>query len=296
MSINNIGACSLKARFDIVSPITEHENELEYFIHGALMSGSYKQIISMAFKDHKVIFDDLGDRIVFMDRGVVGSPHAIVIVNSIPRIVNVVFSNKEKIRETIEPHIEMSQQGFMELSASTGNSKITMSSVIFVNTYDYSIDIVDVEYDPTLAQSFNLLLEEVTDFDNTKLVPSKSEFCYSCKYKKICNNEKLVPVTCQTCAFFNFEGRSCTLNMQTGVSCANHLYNPNLMVNHAHISINTDELYIQYKDFVNSNNPVAFKESLTSREMLAHHRFNRGDIMDIELHSLMKTYGAKIAD
>ena len=211
-----------------------------------------------------------------------------------PVIVKVILVNEEVIEETLDikyPSVKTSLQASMAYSSIGGRPQITRSLVLAINTQDYSVKHIYIDADPVLQESLKMKMDFINDLSQ-RIQKVECKECLNCPYSPICKNETLPVVSCSTCAFYKIGEQTCSLGNSQGIRCPQHLYNPNVLVNHSHKKVDVQNLFVEYEGFANSNNPVAGKEVLTSDAMLASHRFDKERILDKNLNSFVKNFGA----
>ena len=296
MNFSALAGCTLKARFGILRAL-QHERSINgSFTYNALVNGAYAQIIESQLPvDAKILFNMNGHKITFSYNGFAESVQAVAVLDE-PVIVKVILVNEEVIEETLDikyPSVKTSLQGCMAYSSIGGKPQIKKSLVLAVNTQDYSVNHITINADPVIQESLQMKMDFINDL-SAPIQKVEGKECATCPYSPICKNDALPVVSCSTCAFFKIGEQTCSLGNHQGIRCQQHLYNPNLLVNHSHKRVDVQNLFVEYEGFVNSNNPVAGKEVLTSDAMLASHRFDNDRILDKNLNDFVKNFGAKI--
>jgi len=207
--------------------------------------------------------------------------------------------NEKVIAETLDaqyPSVKIGLQLIMANSGDGSRPPIDKSLVLAIHTQDFSVTHIEILACPFEQDNLETKLDFILNLSERIEISEDLESgdCKGCPYKAICSNETLPVVSCSTCAFFRVNEQSCALGNNQGIRCEQHLYNPVLLVNHKHEHADVQNLFIEYQDFVNSNNPVAGKTVLTSDEMFHSHKFDKSGILDPNIEAFKKTYGAKI--
>ena len=296
MNFSALAGCTLKARFGVLKALQFTPSVKGAFIYNSMINGSYKAIIESYLPvDAKILFNMNGQRITFAYNGFGESVQAVAVLDE-PTIIKVILVNEEVIEETLDikyPSVKVGLQACMAHSSIGGRPKINKALVLAVNTQDYSITEIPIKADPTEQASLNSKIDFINDLSQ-EIQKVRCSDCDNCPYMPICNNDTLPVVSCSSCAFYKINEQTCSLGNAQGIRCQQHLYNPVLLVNHKHKSVDVQNLFIEYGNFVNSNNPVAGKEALTSEAMLTSHKFDKVKILDENLHKFVKNFGAKI--
>lgn len=298
MNFSALAGCTLKARFGVLKAL-QHEKSINgSFTYNALVNGCYKAVIESQLPvDAKILFDMNGYRITFSYNGFAEAVHAVAVIDE-PTIVKVILVNEEVIEETLDakyPSVKTGLQGCMAYSSIGGRSKINKSLVLAINTQDYSVSHIQIQADPVVQESLKMKMDLINNLSEP-LQKVRVDECKTCPYMPICNNDVLPVVSCSTCAFYRINEQSCSLGNHQGIRCPQHLYNPILLVNHKHKRADVQNLFIEYDNFANSNNPVAGKEVLTSDAMYTSHKFDKVKILDENLYKFIKNFGAKIVN
>lgn len=297
MNFSSLSGCTLKARFGVLKALQYTKPITGSFVYNAMLNGGYKAIIeSQVPVDAKILFDMNGYQIQFEYKAFKEAVHAVVVIDNEPMIVKVILVNEPVIEETLDikyPSVKAGLQACMNHSSIGGRPKINKSLVMAINTQDYSVSQMVINADPTEQESLNMKMDFILNLSEP-IQKVRSKECDTCPYFPICKNDALPVVSCSSCAFYKIGEQTCSLGNNQGIKCQQHLYNPILLVNHKHKKVDVQNLFVEYENFVNSNNPVAGKEVLTSDAMLTSHKFDKVKILDENLHKFVKNFGAKI--
>ena len=273
LNFSQVSGCHLKARFTRLNALKKPPATTKQFLYNALLNSSYRQIIETQLPiDSNIIWGDHNGPFEFDYRGVKEKVHAVAVVDGEPHLVKVIIVNEPIIVETLRINYDsvyVSLQALMKLSGQTGNPEIKKSIILAVNTEEFSVTKMILEADETEQENVKLKIDYILDTDSQPIAPSKSEKnCTGCNFIDICEGKTIPVASCSTCAFYSDkETKSCALGNSVGVKCSSHLYNPLLMVNHKHVKVDVQNLYVEYDDFINCNSEMGFKPSLTSDEM-----------------------------
>lgn len=296
MNFSSLAGCTLKARFGVLKALQYTKPVNGSFVYNAMLNGGYKAIIESQLPiDAKILFDMNGHRITFSYNGFGESVQAVAVLDE-PTIIKVIIVNEKVIEETLDikyPSVKAGLQACMFHSSIGGRPKINKALVLAVNTQDYSVIHIPINADLVEQESLNAKVDFIINLSEP-IQKVRTDDCDSCPYLPICSNDTLPVVSCSSCAFYKINEQTCSLGNNQGIRCEQHLYNPVLLVNHKHKSADVQNLFIEYGNFANSNNPVAGKEVLTSDAMLTSHKFDKVKILDDNLHNFVKNFGAKI--
>lgn len=299
MNFSSLAGCMLKVRLGVLRAVPPaKDNKSGGFVYNALLNSSFKPIIERELPENtNIMFLMNGQQIVFEHAGFKEAVHAVALIPE-PVIVKVILVGEEVLEQTLDakyPSVKIGLQAIMNHSAIGGRPKISKSLVLAINTQDYSVNHIFIHADEAQQESIDMQIDYVNNLSEP-LIKHESDECANCQFKSLCKNETLPVVACSTCAFYKINEPTCALGNNQGIRCNQHLYNPILLVNHKHKSVDVQNLFIEYDNFVNSNNPVPNKVVLTSDEMFTSHKFDTDRILDQNLHTFMKRFGAKIVN
>lgn len=296
MNFSSLAGCPLKARFGVLKALQYPKQVNGSFVYNSLLNGGYKAIIESQLPvDAKILFDINGQRITFTSKGFGESVQAVAVLDE-PTIIKVILVNEPVIEQTLNikyPAVKAGLQACMAHSSIGGRPKINQALVLAINTQDYSVSHINIKADQVEQDNLDMKMDYIVNLSDP-IEKIRNKDCDTCPYMPICNNETLPVVSCSSCAFYKIGEQTCSLGNNQGIKCQQHLYNPNLLVNHKHKKVDVQNLFIEYDNFVNSNNPVIGKESLTSDEMFSSHKIDNVRILDENLHKFVKHFGAKI--
>ena len=300
MNFSALAGCSLACRFSRLMALKNTGPTSKQYIYNSLLSGCYKKVIETQLPvDARIMYGDANGPFTFGYRGIKETVQAVAVINNEPHLVKVIIVNEPVIVQTLRTKFDsvyISLQALMKLSGQTGNGEIKKSLILAIDVSDYSVSQMILEADEFEQGSIKQKIDCVLASNDPNIVIHKDESkCDGCSFSPICNNETLPVVSCSTCAFFtDNELPECSLGNNVGVKCASHLYNPLLLVNHKHIKVDVQNLYVEYDEFINCNSDMGFKTSMTSDEMLASHKFNAGGVKDEFIESMKSEFNAKI--